>query len=192
MQPQGQLQVLRIKGVVGKKLRPGVGITAGEGGRQTGRRETIGFKAGRLFIRRAGIEMQADEQISVTSRGERDAIGIGHVRVTGARQIDPPAFRFEQRHQSQGPVEGELLFKPSIHDAVRANVRPAVPGINHNGPVAKRQRRPEQQRFNIFLQINTIDKDLVVDELRGKTQIHFHAVPRRFTAADVQNHFTVR
>ena len=50
-------------------------------------------------------------------------------------------------------------------------------GVNHDDAIAKRQRRPEQQRFEIFLQIEAVDKNLVVNEFRGETEIDFRAVP---------------
>ena len=74
VQPRGQLQVLHVEGVVGERLHPRVGITAGESGRHANWREALGFEAGRFFIRRAGIKMQTDEQISVMRFGERDTI----------------------------------------------------------------------------------------------------------------------
>ncbi len=57
--------------------------------------------------------------------------------------------------------------------------------------VPKRQRRPAQKRFEIFLQIEPVQRNLAVNDLRREAEIDFNAVPGRFVAADSQNHHAV-
>jgi len=75
---------------------------------------------------------------------------------------------------------------------VGAEIRAAMAGINHDDAIAKGQRWPEQQRLNVFLQINAMNENLVVNEFRGETELNFRAVPGRVAAADFQNHRAVR
>ena len=67
--------------------------------------------------------MQADEQIRVMRFGEHDAICIGNVHVTGARQKHLPALLFQQRRQPFCPVKREFFFKPAVQNAVGAEIR---------------------------------------------------------------------
>ena len=41
-------------------------------------------------------------------------------------------------------------------------------GVDHDDAIAKCQRGPEQKRFEVFLQIEAVDKNLVVNEFRGE------------------------
>ncbi len=55
---------------------------------------------------------------------------------------------------------------------MRAGVAAAMAGINHHDAVgAERERRLQQQRLQIFLQIQTVDEYLAVNDLRGKAEI---------------------
>jgi len=44
-------------------------------------------------------------------------------------------------------------------------------GINHDDTIAKCQRRPEQQRLNIFLQIHAMNENLVVNDSGAKPRL---------------------
>ena len=157
-----ELEILRVKSVVGKNLRPDIRKTARQRGRHAGRRNAIGFKAAGLSIAiRRGIEMQADEQIRVMRFGKNDPVQVRHGYVAGARQKNFPAIGFEQRRETFCPVERELLFQPAVEDAVGADVGAAMAGVNHDDTIAKGQRRPKQQRLNVFLQIEAVDENLV-------------------------------
>ena len=66
------MQVLAVKRVVREHERGVIFIIAGQGGRQAGGREAIGFQS-RLVRTRGGIEMEAEEQGGVELCGPRHA-----------------------------------------------------------------------------------------------------------------------
>jgi len=67
-----------------------------------------------------------------------------------------------------------------------------VAGVKDDDAVgAERQRRLAEQWCEVFLQIQSVQENLAVNELRLEAEINFNAVPRRLVAADGQDHCAV-
>ena len=193
LQPDGQLQILGVEGVVGEIIRPEITVTARQSRRHSRRRDTIRFYARRIFIRGERIEVQAHEQSRVMRLGERNAVGQRIIRVVRVGEKNLPALLRQQRRQPQRPVQREFLLKPSVQDAVRAAVHPAVARINDDDPIGpgQGQRRPAEQRLQVFLEVWPVQADLAVNDLWSKPEVNFNPVPGCFPAADGQNHDAV-
>ena len=170
-------------------LRPQVAEAARECRGHSRGRQAVGFEAVLPLVRRGGIEMQADEQIGVMRLREGDAIGQGNVRIIGAREENRPAVRGQQGFDAPRPIEREFLFKASVHQAVCADIDAAVAGVEHEHAAgAERGRFAQQQRLQIFLQVEAVDKNLVVNDFRREAEVHFQPAPDRLPAANFQNH----
>ena len=124
--------------------------------------------------------------------GKVDAIGKREVGIIRARQKNFPSVRREQRLNTPRPVERKFFFKSSVRQTVRADICAAMAGIEHEHTIgSKGQRFVEQQRLQIFLQIETVNENLVVNDFGRKTEVHCQTIPTRLAAADFQNHCAV-
>ena len=137
--------------------------------------------------------MQADEQVRMMRLGKHDAIQQWNIHVIRAREKNLPAFLFKQWREPPGPIEREFLFKPSVKNAVRAAVDSTMAWVNDNDTVVlrRRKRRFAQQRLQIFLQVQPVHKNLIVNDLRFEAEIDLDAVPGRVAAAYFQKHHAV-
>ena len=116
--------------------------------------------------------MQADEQIRVMRLGKttRSTSSTRLRRWVRVRKTCQPLVSSNGASRSAQSSVNSFSNRPS-ENAVGADIDAAMAGINHDDAIAIRQRRPEQQRLNIFLQIKAVDENLVVNEFRGEPEL---------------------
>ena len=125
--------------------------------------------------------------------GESHAIGKCDVHVVRACEKNLPAVLRELGFEPACQIESEFLFRPAVENADGAGLVAAVARVYHHNAIraGKIQRGTGKQRFHVFLQVEAVNENLVVNELRREAQMKFYSTPCRFAAANFENECAV-
>lgn len=152
---QRQLEVLGVKGIIGKRRVDLVSKPAGQARRHSGWRQAIRFQTCFTLTRGGRIEMKAEEQVGLVLLSEGHTIRKSQVVVTRAREKHLGAVSIQKSLETPRKVERELLFVMVARYALGAGIFSTMARIEHNNWVWSQLKgcSARQQRVNRLNQI---------------------------------------